>query len=217
MIATVQVRASQRRSSVRLLVVYVLLRGIGRISRHSSPRLSSWVRGRGRPALILRSCVSNLISSFGSEHLSNHLFYFSHKQDGSTAVMKVFRNGFLDVIDDVFWMLPFFSVVQAQLVARITTSRWTTGPSAACGLCRSTVGMEPGSSWQQAGNHGSLASASRRPRRRLRRAQPLKRRFLSTMIDPKTERLCAWRGQELKTGPGQLPAMRFSKTITDTI
>jgi hypothetical protein len=31
---------------------------------------------------------------------------------------EVFGNGFLDVIDDVFWMLPFSSVRQAQLVCQ---------------------------------------------------------------------------------------------------
>ncbi len=42
--------------------------------------------------------------------------------------MKVFGNGFLDVIDDVFWMLPFFSVRQAQPVCQdhnITVDDWT--------------------------------------------------------------------------------------------
>jgi hypothetical protein len=37
---------------------------------------------------------------------------------GSTTVMKVFGNGFLDVIDDVSWMLPFSSVRQAQIVCQ---------------------------------------------------------------------------------------------------
>ncbi len=42
--------------------------------------------------------------------------------------MKVFGNGFLDVINDVFWMPPFSSVRQAQLVCQdhnITMDDWS--------------------------------------------------------------------------------------------
>ena len=58
------------------------------------------------------------------------MFFFSHRPDGSTAVKKVFGNGFLDVFDDAFWMLPFSSVRQSQLVCQdhhisIDNSRWT--------------------------------------------------------------------------------------------
>ena len=56
------------------------------------------------------------------------MFFFSHLPDGSTAVKKVFGNGFLDVLDDAFWMLPFSSVRQAQLVCQdhhITIDDWT--------------------------------------------------------------------------------------------
>ena len=58
------------------------------------------------------------------------MFFFSHLPDGSTAVKKVFGNGFLDVLDDAFWMLPFSSVRQAQLVCQdhhisIDDARWT--------------------------------------------------------------------------------------------
>ena len=65
-----------------------------------------------------------------TDRLSNHLFFFSHLPDGSTAVKKVFGNGFLDVLDDAFWMLPFSSVRQAQLVRQdhhisIDDTKWT--------------------------------------------------------------------------------------------
>ncbi len=53
--------------------------------------------------------------------MTEHLLiicFFSCKPDGSTAVQHVFGKGFLDTIDDVFWMLPFSSVRQAQLVCQ---------------------------------------------------------------------------------------------------
>ena len=65
-----------------------------------------------------------------TDRLSNHLFFFSHLPDGSTAVKKFFGNGFLDVLDDAFWMLPFSSVRQSQLVRQdhhisIDDAQWT--------------------------------------------------------------------------------------------
>jgi cyclopropane fatty-acyl-phospholipid synthase-like methyltransferase len=44
--------------------------------------------------------------------------FFRRKPDGGTVVRHVFGNGFLDTIDDVFWMLPFSRVRQAQLVCQ---------------------------------------------------------------------------------------------------
>jgi hypothetical protein len=46
------------------------------------------------------------------------LFFRRKPGGGGTVKLPVFGNGFLDTIDDVFWMLPFSSVRQAQLVCQ---------------------------------------------------------------------------------------------------
>jgi hypothetical protein len=54
--------------------------------------------------------------------------FFRRKPDGGTVVRHVFGRGFLDTIDDVFWMLPFSSVRQAQRVCQdhiISMDDWT--------------------------------------------------------------------------------------------
>ena len=48
-------------------------------------------------------------------------------RDGATASVFVFGKGFLDLIDDVFWMLPFSSDMQAKRVRQdfsITEAAW---------------------------------------------------------------------------------------------
>ena len=56
------------------------------------------------------------------------MFFRRKPGGGGTVKLPVFGNGFLDTIDDVFWMLPFSSVRQAQLVCQdrnITVDDWT--------------------------------------------------------------------------------------------
>jgi hypothetical protein len=62
--------------------------------------------------------------------LRSHLFsllLFRPKTDGSTTEAHVFGKGILDLIDDVFWHLPFSSKNQAKLVRQdnnITEDMW---------------------------------------------------------------------------------------------
>jgi hypothetical protein len=62
-----------------------------------------------------------------------HLFkqsdtrFFRPEQDGTTSSVFVFGKGFLDLLDDVFWMLPFSSVQQSKRVwtdNNITDDTW---------------------------------------------------------------------------------------------
>ncbi len=57
----------------------------------------------------------------------SHTCFFRPAKDGTTASVFIFGKGFLDFIDDVFWMLPFSSVRQAVKVRRefsITNDVW---------------------------------------------------------------------------------------------
>ena len=105
-----------------------------------------------------------------------------------------------------------------SLCARITTSRLTTGTDAARRLCRSTDRLEPGSSWQHAGNHGSPATASRRRWRRTSQPNAVVKIFLSAMNDPKMERPWAWCEQAVTVESRDRPAScdAISKSITYT-
>ena len=61
---------------------------------------------------------------------SSHLLLqrlFRRKEDGTTTQAHVFGKGILDLIDDVFWHLPFSSKNQAKLVRQdnnITEDMW---------------------------------------------------------------------------------------------
>jgi hypothetical protein len=133
--------------------------------------------------------------------------------------MKVFRNGFLDVIDDVFWMLPFSSVRQAQLVFQdhnITMDDWTKR--------RERIMQEhhkDGAREQLAATWKSwVASDSEGFReRRLATAesQQLSQRLLSAMNDPKVERPWVWRGQAVESWALPASCHAIFKSLTDTI
>ncbi len=73
----------------------------------------------------------------------NHLFrlsdtrFFRPAPDGTTSSVPVFGKGLLDLLDDVFWMLPFSSVRQAKRVRTensITEDVWNT--------CRAAVAAD---------------------------------------------------------------------------
>ena len=58
---------------------------------------------------------------------NHHACFFRPGKDGSTSSVFVFGKGFLDLIDDVFWMLPFSSDMQSKRVRQessITEDVW---------------------------------------------------------------------------------------------
>ena len=67
---------------------------------------------------------------------SSHLLLqrlFRRKEDGTTTQAHVFGKGILDLIDDVFWHLPFSSKNQAKRVRQdnnITEDSWNARRSA---------------------------------------------------------------------------------------
>ena len=104
-----------------------------------------------------------------------------------------------------------------NVCARTTTSRWTTGPSAARRLCRSTDRREPGSSWQHAGKNGSPATASKRRWRRKSQPNAVVKIFRSAMIDPKMGCPWAWGEQAVESRARPASCDAISKSITYTI
>ena len=48
--------------------------------------------------------------------LPNHVISFGRTTGNETKIHPVFGKGMLDTLDDVFWMLPFSSKKQAQII-----------------------------------------------------------------------------------------------------
>jgi hypothetical protein len=91
-----------------------------------------------------------------------HTCFFRPGKDGTTSSVFVFGKGFLDRIDDLFWMLPFSSDMQAarpNVFVKKTASPKTCGMLAALPSGLIIVFQLQGASSSHLGRNGSKACA----------------------------------------------------------